>query len=189
MKPEVPAVCWEDGKGAAPTSIWFCCGVFTSHSVGTWLRLSAGRKSLGSAISERESGGDEKRELLLESSSRYEESWNRGTAMVGGGRMKPESSFLTHTASSNFFLLNERKCPSGLNTTSPLLCAPQIPDINLELRTHSVVLFENLFLEKAGKALARSVDTESRLTWAVHSTMDWEREEHPTRHRSTPLCT
>lgn len=96
------------GKEQPPTSIWFCCGVFTSHSVGTWFRLSAGRKSLGSAMSERESAGDEKRELLLESSSRYEESWNRDTATVGGGRMRAESSFLTQPASSNFVLFNER---------------------------------------------------------------------------------
>lgn len=56
------------------TSTWFCCGTFTSHSVGAWFRLSAGRNSFRSAMSERESAGDEKRELLLESSSRYEES-------------------------------------------------------------------------------------------------------------------
>lgn len=59
---------------ASCTSIWFCCDVFTSHSVGTWFRLSVGKKSFGSAMSERESAGDEKRELLLESSSRYEAS-------------------------------------------------------------------------------------------------------------------
>lgn len=106
MKPEVPPACWEDRKGAAPTSIWFCCGVFTSHSVGTWFRLSVGRKSLGSAMSERESGGDEKMELLLGSSSRYEESWNRGMAMVGGGRMRPESSFLIQPARSKFLQFN-----------------------------------------------------------------------------------
>lgn len=121
MEPEVPRACWEHGKGAAPTSIWFCCGVFTSHSVGTWLRLSAGRKSLGSAMSERESAGDEKRELLLESSSRYEESWNRGTAMVGGGRMRPESSFLTQPASSDFLLLSEQLCSFVLHRSQKLI--------------------------------------------------------------------
>jgi len=42
--------------------------------VGTWFRLSAGKQSFASTMSERESAGDEKRELLLESSSRYEES-------------------------------------------------------------------------------------------------------------------
>lgn len=120
MKPEAAPACWEDGKGAAPTSIWLCCGVFTSHSVGTWFRLSAGRKSLGSAMSERESAGDEKRELLLESSSRYEESWSRDTAMVRGGRMRPQSSFLTQPINSNFLLFNERFCHFGLRRSQGL---------------------------------------------------------------------
>jgi hypothetical protein len=45
--------------------------------VGTWLRLSAGRKSGVSAMSDKESTDEEKMEAL-ERSSRYEESWKTG---------------------------------------------------------------------------------------------------------------
>lgn len=48
--------------------------VLTSQMVGTWLRLSAGRKSGVSAMSERESTDEEK----MEASSRYEDSWKTG---------------------------------------------------------------------------------------------------------------
>ena len=48
--------------------------MLTSQMVGTWLRLSAGRKSGVSAMSERESTDEEKMEAL-ERSSRYAESW------------------------------------------------------------------------------------------------------------------
>lgn len=48
--------------------------MLTSQMVGTWLRLSAGRKSGVSAMSERESTDEEK----MEASSRYEDSWKTG---------------------------------------------------------------------------------------------------------------
>lgn len=51
--------------------------MLTSQMVGTWLRLSAGRKSGVSAMSERESTDEEKMEAL-ERSSRYEESCKTG---------------------------------------------------------------------------------------------------------------
>lgn len=51
--------------------------VLTSQMVGTWLRLSAGRKSGVSAMSDKESTDEEKMEAL-ERSSRYEESWKTG---------------------------------------------------------------------------------------------------------------
>lgn len=55
------------------TLSWAEGPVLTSQMVGTWLRLSAGRKSGVSAMSERESTDEEKMEAL-ERSSRYEES-------------------------------------------------------------------------------------------------------------------
>lgn len=53
------------------TLSWAEGPVLTSQMVGTWLRLSAGRKSGVSAMSERESTDEEKMEAL-ERSSRYE---------------------------------------------------------------------------------------------------------------------
>lgn len=51
-----------------------CDGVLTSHIVGTWFRLSELRKPWLSAYSDRESVGEENRELL-DNSSKYERSW------------------------------------------------------------------------------------------------------------------
>lgn len=76
--------------------------MFTSHSVGTWFRLSAGKKSLGSAMSERESAGEEKRELLLESSSRYEESCE-GKHGSERSRDKETRELLSHPSSAREF--------------------------------------------------------------------------------------
>lgn len=59
--------------------------VLTSQMVGTWLRLSAGRKSGVSAMSERESTDEEKMEAL-ERSSRYEDSWKTGWVRAQPGR-------------------------------------------------------------------------------------------------------
>lgn len=53
--------------------------------VGTWLRLSAGRKSGVSAMSERESTDEEKMEAL-ERSSRYEDSWKTGWVRAQPGQ-------------------------------------------------------------------------------------------------------
>ena len=64
------------------TLSWAEGPVLTSQMVGTWLRLSAGRKSGVSAMSERESTDEEKMEAL-ESSSRYVESCETGGMRSG----------------------------------------------------------------------------------------------------------
>lgn len=57
--------------------LWAGGPVLTSQMVGTWLSLSAGRKSGVSTMSDRESRDEEKMEAL-DRSSRYEGSWKTG---------------------------------------------------------------------------------------------------------------
>ena len=73
------------GPQRALTLSWAEGPVLTSQMVGTWLRLSAGRKSGVSAMSERESTDEEKMEAL-ERSSRYVESCGTGRMRSGRGR-------------------------------------------------------------------------------------------------------
>lgn len=61
------------GAPGALTLSWVEGAGFSSQMVDTWLRLSAGRKSGVSTMSDRESTDEEKMEML-EKSSKYEES-------------------------------------------------------------------------------------------------------------------
>lgn len=98
------------------TSSWLCAGVFMSHIVGTWARLSVGMKAWASAYSDSESAGEENREL--ERSSMQDRSWKQRQ----GNRqyVSSFSPFWIKLVLLDLFILQQ--IPWGITRTVVYLC-------------------------------------------------------------------